>query len=242
MNTPKPQYCQQDWLRMNEVPGGRVCSSCEKKIIDFTGKSWKEISSLQAENNHSLCGLYTQKQLDHWGHQAPHLGFNPKAVAVVASLLLSVTPSFATFSPTPLIEAHCPDTLIVEQPVEPADSPLRLCTIRGTVTDEETGEPIPFVNVHLITRQTGAIMDFDGKYEVTISLDDSTSTANDELEFSSIGYTTKRIVGLPMGRDEIVVDTTFSSEDIDIIAFHVTPVSRTKRIWYRLTKPFRRKR
>lgn len=241
MNTPKPQYCQQDWLRMNEVPGGRVCSSCEKKIIDFTGKTWKEISALQTANNNELCGLYSQKQLDHWGHQAPSIGFNTKAIAAVSSLLLSISPAAAQVHDTPKIEVLSTDSVVVEKSVERTDSTKHVCTIKGKITDAETGEPIPFVNVHNITRQTGVVSDFDGKYELQIEMD-SSFTGTDTLMFSYLGYTTKEIVGLRAGKKDITLDVELIAADLDIIAFYVTPVSRTKRIWYRLTKPFRRKR
>lgn len=238
MSIPKPQYCQQDWLQMDEVPGGRICSACEKKIIDFTGKTWNEIASLQTANNNSLCGLYTQKQLDHWGRQASSIGMNTKAIAAVSSLLLSISPAVASVPITPKIEVHCPDTLILEQP---ADSTKLAYTIRGKITDSETGEPLPFINVHNTSKHIGAISDFDGNYELQIPMD-SSDTLSDTLEFSSIGYVTKKVVGLPEGKSDLTMNVELASTDVDIIAFYVTPVSRTKRIWYRLTKPFRRKR
>ena len=240
MNTPKPQYCQQNWLRMNEVPGGRVCSSCEKKIIDFTGKTWKEISALQTANNNELCGLYSQKQLDHWGHQAPSIGFNTKAIAAVSSLLLSISPAAAQVHDTPKIEVLSTDSVVVEKSVERADSTKHVCTIKGKITDAETGEPLGFVNVYN-TANIGVVSDMEGNYTIQILVDDSLAF-NDTLVFSMIGYAKERLTGLPFSKSEITFDVALSSEEVLITAFYVTPISRTRRVWYRLTKPFRRKR
>ncbi|MDO6519372.1 SusC/RagA family TonB-linked outer membrane protein [Zobellia uliginosa] len=57
--------------------------------------------------------------------------------------------------------------------------------ISGTVTDGETGTPLPGVNVVAGTK--GAITDFDGKYELNISNDIKV------IEFSSLGFAAKKV-------------------------------------------------
>lgn len=89
MNLPKPKYCGQDWGKMEPTEGGRVCGQCSKVIIDFSHKSWAEIQRMQLANNVSLCGMYSQKQLDNWGTQLP---VNPcSRVAATIALLLSIS-------------------------------------------------------------------------------------------------------------------------------------------------------
>src|SRR5699024_8185646 len=39
--------------------------------------------------------------------------------------------------------------------------------VSGTVTDEETGEPIPGANIYISELQTGAATDAEGMYEIT---------------------------------------------------------------------------
>ena len=60
-------------------------------------------------------------------------------------------------------------------------------TIAGTVSDEETGEPLPGVNILAKGTTTGTITDLDGKYRLTVN--DGVTT----LVFSSIGYVTQEI-------------------------------------------------
>ncbi|MBN1597187.1 MAG: carboxypeptidase-like regulatory domain-containing protein [Bacteroidales bacterium] len=54
--------------------------------------------------------------------------------------------------------------------------------ISGIVTDEETGEPLPFVNIVFLHSHIGAISDFDGIFYI------ETSYATDTLIASSLGY------------------------------------------------------
>lgn len=55
--------------------------------------------------------------------------------------------------------------------------------VRGTVTDGETGEPLPFVNIVFKGTTTGTITDIDGNFFLQGHVN------SDTLEFSMMGYT-----------------------------------------------------
>ena len=55
--------------------------------------------------------------------------------------------------------------------------------VRGTVTDGETGEPLPFVNIVFKGTTIGTITDVDGNFFIQAHVD------SDTLEFSMMGYT-----------------------------------------------------
>ena len=55
-------------------------------------------------------------------------------------------------------------------------------TIRGTVTDAETGDPIPFANVILKGTTTGITTDFEGNYLIQAKV------LTDSLLVSYLGY------------------------------------------------------
>ena len=55
--------------------------------------------------------------------------------------------------------------------------------VRGTVTDGETGEPLPFVNIVFKGTTTGTITDVDGNFFIQAHVN------SDTLEFSMMGYT-----------------------------------------------------
>lgn len=59
-------------------------------------------------------------------------------------------------------------------------------TITGTVTDQNTGETLPGVNVIIFGTTTGTNTDFDGNYSIKTKV-------SDVLEFSFVGYTTEKI-------------------------------------------------
>ena len=59
--------------------------------------------------------------------------------------------------------------------------------IHGVVTDAETGEPLPFLNVFYEGKGVGGITDMDGRYSVPKYVEWK------ELTFSSVGYTTQVI-------------------------------------------------
>lgn len=55
--------CNQDWNAMKATSCGRFCTVCNKEVIDFTGKSGREVRSLIAQTG-DLCGRFTPGQLD----------------------------------------------------------------------------------------------------------------------------------------------------------------------------------
>jgi TonB-linked SusC/RagA family outer membrane protein len=59
--------------------------------------------------------------------------------------------------------------------------------IRGTVTDAQTGEPLPGVNIAVERTVTGTITDVNGNYKISLPSRDVT------LVFSFVGYLTERV-------------------------------------------------
>lgn len=57
-------------------------------------------------------------------------------------------------------------------------------TVRGVVTDADTKEPLPFVNIVFKGTTIGSTTDINGRYTIT------THTTNEELHFSFLGYKT----------------------------------------------------
>lgn len=68
-----------------------------------------------------------------------------------------------------------------------ADAGLQI-TVRGTVTDQEGGEPLPGVNVLVKNTTIGTVTGIEGGYTLHVP-DDATT-----LVFSSVGYTTREVM------------------------------------------------
>ncbi|GGZ14511.1 SusC/RagA family TonB-linked outer membrane protein [Echinicola pacifica] len=61
-------------------------------------------------------------------------------------------------------------------------------SVSGTVTDTDSGDPLPFVNVLIKGTTKGTTTDFDGKYTI------NANSSEDILVFSFIGYNPKSVV------------------------------------------------
>ena len=57
--------------------------------------------------------------------------------------------------------------------------------IRGVVTDAETGDPIPYLNIYYEGKGVGAVTNLDGEYSI------SYHEGWNELTFSMVGYSTQ---------------------------------------------------
>ncbi len=104
--------------------------------------------------------------------------------------------------------------------------------VSGTVTDANTGEPLPSVNVVIQGTQKGTVTDFDGKYSIMASPDDV-------LVFSYQGYTEKKVkvgnqsvinVKLVPGEvlKGVVVDISGKKQELKKLSYAVQSVSAKK--------------
>ena len=55
--------CSEIWDAMPQANGGRHCDKCQKKVYDFTNSKADEFRQIMAENNYSICGRFTKKQV-----------------------------------------------------------------------------------------------------------------------------------------------------------------------------------
>ena len=89
-------------------------------------------------------------------------------------------------------------------------------TVRGTVTDALTGEPIPFASVQVKGTMTGAATDLDGKYSIL----SPTGSRDITLVFSFVGYKTIEVA--VEGRaivDVSIQPDTEVLEDVLVVAY-----------------------
>ena len=98
--------------------------------------------------------------------------------------------------------------------------------ITGTISDGEFNDPLPFANVVLKTADGetnlgGSTSDFDGKYSFDVT------QGSYLLEFSYVGYGTKKITDIVVNSDaEVVVDVTLSPIDNALDEVVVTTSAR----------------
>jgi protocatechuate 3,4-dioxygenase beta subunit len=68
-----------------------------------------------------------------------------------------------------------------------SSSAFQQLTITGSVTDANTGEPLPGVNIVIEGTTMGAITEADGNYSIDVPSESAV------LVFSYVGYTTQRV-------------------------------------------------
>ena len=77
--------------------------------------------------------------------------------------------------------------------------------ITGVVTDSETGEPIPYLNVYYEGKSVGGVTDIDGKYTIPCRPEWKV------LTFSMVGYATQK---LPVSSDTRKLDVRMVSDAV----------------------------
>lgn len=218
---PKPKHCGQNWLEMNPTIGGRICRQCDKKIVDFSNKSWAEIEKIQRQNNNGVCGMYNPLQLDFWGQEIPTSNHSLLKAAAIAGLTIS----FATTS--------------YGQTINMADS----IVIKGKIIDEITSEELPFANVLLKNCKIKTVTDIDGNFKLVLRNIPS-MLLPDTLEVNCIGYQKKQIIisnfdNLKVENGEL--NLTLAPEREDITAFYVQKPTLRQRINWKFKKWFGRR-
>lgn len=94
-------------------------------------------------------------------------------------------------------------------------------TVKGTVTDVDTADPIPGVNVKLLGKSIGTSTDFDGKFSLKISEDLPFS-----LEITTVGYGRQVIEVTQEDQElEIQIQENHTSLDEVVVSASRTPES-----------------
>ena len=80
-----------------------------------------------------------------------------------------------------------------------------ISTVTGQVTDQDTGDPLPGVNVSVKGTQQGVVTDVSGNYQVNID------SAQKTLAFNSVGYATKEAQAIPGQAVDVALEADVQS-------------------------------
>lgn len=164
VNISIPQPCHENWEAMTAVEKGKFCTSCQKKVFDFTSSSDREIINAFKKNN-NLCGRFLDTQLNR------DLA-KPKEKS---SLWLAATT--ALISLIGLNEVTAQEPVKTEQreneilgKVAPPRTDNPENEISGVVKD--TSGPLPGANVIVKGTNKTTQTDIDGKFTIKAKVDD----------------------------------------------------------------------
>jgi len=235
---PKPKPCNENWLEMTKTTGGRTCHSCNKKITDFSKKSWAEIAQMHREKTGQLCGMYSNKQLKYWGQQPPKVVLpNCSKALLLVSSMLAALPLSGQVVLKDTVELHSAFNKSKEKVLENKNLPASYI-ISGTVVDSVHNEPLIGVNIIINGTSTGVSSDIDGNFHLDIT--DIWAIAKDTtVEFSYIGYNPRllRVSEIVNKKLEVGLNhgTVFLT-DFSISA----PPPFFKRVWWKIKGVFRK--
>jgi len=234
MEFKKPTNCNVNWLDMTPTKGGRTCHDCQKVIVDFSKKSWNEIYETQQEHNFSLCGMYSNKQLDNWGKDVSK-GKSCKTPLILASMLVSLN-AVGNIDTQPLndeIELHEVEQLESINRIlkNRQDTSITPDTITIQIIDSLTKEPLPGCHIRNLDNRFGVITDEIG--EIRIDLDKL--ERRDSLKISYIGYFDKIISIQELSETRTVELNSLIFSITNLTAFYVRKPTRKQRFknWIR---------
>ena len=216
---PRPKYCGQNWLEMCPTNNGRICPGCNKVIIDFTKKSWKEIEEKQKQNNNAICGMYSNKQLNYWGQEIPRNKLS-RTFSIMAFL-----------------------TAVVSTSVIGQENQAQKTLIRGTTTGislDGRKDTLQSTSIWLKNTLQGTVSDNNGKYEIDVS-NYMDTLENPTLVFSYAGFSSLELKLNSNQRGEIQYDVQLD-ESIDMpIVFYVRRPTFGERMNVKIKNWFKRK-
>ncbi|MGC4039839.1 MAG: carboxypeptidase-like regulatory domain-containing protein [Flavobacterium sp.] len=198
INISIPKPCHENWDAMSSQGKDKFCASCQKKVIDFTSASDREIVTAFQQNK-KLCGRFLDSQLDR--DLVKPEKKNPVWLAT-ATALISIVGLNEVKAQEPV---KTEQRQIVGKPMPPKTDAVEF-EITGTVLDN-TGLPMPGVNV--VAKGTGKSTqtDFDGKYTIV-------SKKGNLLVFSFTGYRDQAIeitsetasINITMDNDNVILE------------------------------------
>ena len=240
VNLSRLKKCPQRWERMNTVPGGRLCQKCRKTIVDLRKSSPDEIAQMHIQHKDSLCGLYTQKQLENTDGYSSAIGKNFAFLGI--SILPLISAAQSPDIERPKTEQRAKDLKSNDQFIK-SENDIRQDSVyfSGRVFEKHSDgstEPIPFATIQIPELDTTFTTDFNGNFEINISqfeeVPDSVS-----LMVQFIGYARKNFWNVPTNQSKV-----FQVElaEQQVVAFGVTiREPAPKRLWHKFKNLFRKK-
>jgi hypothetical protein len=179
-----PVPCHELWEMMDVVEKGRHCQKCDKTILDFTNTSDHDLSQVLAQTTGSICGRFKRGQLVQTVEPSQMQllrRFCVAAIIVFGTSLFTMSSAVAN-----KIQEHL--TPVFNEAITVVDG---FVVIKGTITDHQTGDPIPFAAITVTNPDGSMVMgtttDVDGQYSFKIDLNQF-SKKDLQLSISVLGY------------------------------------------------------
>lgn len=137
-SNPLRNSCDESWEDMPPTDGGRYCSRCARRILDFTDISDEDLKGLIAQSGGKICGMFDTEQLNrvHFNKDIrPALAAWQKAAAAIAALT-ALSTALPAQQPARPGEFH-----VKEQRCETVEQPHRHEAPSNEALEEKESEP-----------------------------------------------------------------------------------------------------
>ena len=223
-----PTPCHEDWDTMTLVEKGRFCSSCQKKVIDFSKISDREIALFfKKPSTGSVCGRFMQDQL------ARDMEIPKKRIPWLKYFFQFLLPAFfitkAAGQQQKIGKIARPMVDSVKVPKNPKDPAIRgmvlpkiipVCNdtninqiqkvvrckvvesprrISGIVIDE-AGSELPGASVLIKGKRTGVAADNKGRFEIRVHSGDILVVSGAGLETTEADIGIEKLITIQVNR------------------------------------------
>ena len=134
--------CYENFARMPKSDQGKYCGSCQKHLVDFSGKSYFEIQTyIKANAQQKICGIFKPNQISNDALVTPPSKTSRNYNSAIASTLLSVT---ALLSACTTNEANQTNTSNKQNDsTSLVDTKNNITETRDTLTNPTTKDSLP---------------------------------------------------------------------------------------------------
>lgn len=240
-NLKSLKKCNQYWDEMKPIPGGRLCAKCDKKIVDFSGKTYSEIALIMAESQEPVCGFYLPEQL-------PQLQRNTKLpIAIGMSALMTST---SVSAQPPVLLNRIESNISANESASHVDTPNYTAQdklndsvlIKGVVkyldaATQETG-PVPYAAVLIKGTNLSVTCNEHGAFELNYLPTAESDSIN--IRIASVGLmSTEVAINFVDSSVYDLGEITLNRYDGELIEFYVIAQRPWyERLWYTMKRPF----
>lgn len=210
---------------------GKHCSSCQKKVIDFSTLTDAEIVHIFSGASQEICGRFNSSQLNR-ALDKPAVRKNAFPVVILATLLVMNVPSKSAASPVTVPFIHAPFVMpgLDEASVSPPRDTPRIIT--GQLIDSIHRDGLPGASVIIKGTVYGAVTDVAGNFRLRVP--DSLEHSEITLRFAFIGFTVKELLVKENGPLRIELNAQVMGDLVITCMRKATFRERMKAKWRRL--------
>lgn len=210
-----PEPCHENWLEMSPTEKGKFCGSCQKKVIDFTKSSDREII-FAFKKEQKLCGRFRISQLD----REMIIPKEKKSIWIVAAT------SLIAFLGLGNQTAKAQDNIKIEQTEnkqinDSKSSNKKLKIYTGIVYDEQNF-PLPSVNVNNKRKNSTTYTNFDGTFSIM-------AKKGDVLTFTFLDYDQVKFKVMDETNIQIILKSKDNSNITDVVVGYPSIIKPAKK-------------